>query len=286
MRRISAESDQIIIDKLEVFAHHGVYPEETKEGQIFRVNAVLYTDTRAAGWNDDLSLSTNYGEVCLFIHKWMQENTCKLLEAVAERLAHALLLNYKGIRGLELTIEKPNAPIPLPFGCVSVKITRGWQQVFLAVGSNIGDTRAYIEEGIRALNKREDIRVKRVSELIVTAPYGGVEQDDFLNGALEIETLLEPDELLEVLHRVEQEAGRTREIHWGPRTLDLDIIFYGDRIYESDTLTIPHRDMVNRSFVLQPLSEIAPGFLHPVYHKSVMELWEKLEGKPQCVDSE
>lgn len=277
MRQVSAEADKIIIEKLEVFAHHGVYPEETRDGQIFRVNAVLYTDTKAAGMNDDLNLSTNYGEVCLFIHKWMQENTCKLLEAVAERLARAILLSYERVRVLELEIEKPNAPIPLPFGCVSVKITRSWKQVFLAVGSNIGDSRTYIEEGIRALDQREDIRVKRVSKLIVTAPYGGVEQDDFLNGALEIETLLEPGELLEVLHRVEQEAGRTREIHWGPRTLDLDIIFYEDRIYESDTLTIPHRDMVNRSFVLQPLSEIAPGFLHPVYRKSVLELLERLE---------
>lgn len=268
--------DEIIIEKLEVFAHHGVFPEETKEGQIFQVNATLYTDIHAAGLRDDLTLSTHYGEVCMFIDQWMKEHTCKLLEAVAEKLARELLLKYERISELDLEIRKPNAPILLPFDCVSVRIHRGWHQVFLSVGSNLGDKEGYIKSALEALKKREDIRLKKVSKLLVTKPYGGVEQDDFLNGAIEIETLLNPEELLETLHEIEQAAGRTREIHWGPRTLDLDILFYDDLIYESDDLTIPHKDMKNRTFVLEPLCAIAPNFRHPVFQKTVTEMLDNL----------
>ena len=85
--------DEIHIDRLEVFAYHGVYPEETRNGQTFYVNAVLYTDMEKAGTSDELEHTVDYGAVCHFITKWMQENTCRLLEAVAERLSEALLLN-------------------------------------------------------------------------------------------------------------------------------------------------------------------------------------------------
>ena len=92
----------------------------------------------------------------------------------------------------------------------------------------------------------------------------GVEQEDFLNGCLELETLLTPQELLEELHRIEQEAGRERKIHWGPRTLDLDILFYDKELIETEDLIIPHVDLENRYFVLKPLAEIAPNFRHPM----------------------
>lgn len=96
--------------------------------------------------------------------------------------------------------------------------------------------------------------MRQVSELLVTKPYGGVEQEDFLNGCLELETLLTPQELLEELHRIEQEAGRERKIHWGPRTLDLDILFYDKELIETEDLIIPHVDLENRYFVLKPLA--------------------------------
>ena len=116
--------DEIRIEDLEVFAHHGVYPQETRDGQNFYVNAVLYAQIRAAGLTDDLTLSTNYGEVCHFIHGWMQNNTFLLIESVAERLAEALLLKFPLIRELDLEIRKPQAPIGLPFRSVSVKVHR------------------------------------------------------------------------------------------------------------------------------------------------------------------
>ncbi len=270
--------DEIRIDNLEVYAYHGVYPEENEQGQAFYVNAILYTDTRAAGLADELELSTNYGEVCHFISQWMKERTCKLIEAVAEKLATDILLKFDLIKSISLEIRKPYAPVGLPFESVSVKIERGWHRVYLAVGSNMGDKEAYIRGGIDALNRHPEIIVEKVSELLVTEPYGGVEQDKFLNGALEIRTLLSPGELLAELHHIEAEANRERLVHWGPRTLDLDIIFYDKLVYEDEELMIPHIDMQNRYFVLKPLSELAPNYRHPLLGETVSQMLAKCEG--------
>lgn len=269
--------DEIRIEQLEVYAYHGVFPEEKRKGQTFLVNAVLYADTRKAGQSDQLELSTDYGNVCCFITEWMKENTCNLIEAVAERLAQAILLKYNLLSGIELEIRKPEAPIEQPFGCVSVKICRGWHRAYLGIGSNMGDKRQYIRNAVEALKAHPLIVVRKVSDLIVTEPYGGVEQDDFLNGVLEIETLLTPHELLDALHEIEAAADRVREVRWGPRTLDLDIIFYDKLVYEDDALVIPHQDMENRRFVLEPLSALAPNYRHPVLGKTVVQLLNALE---------
>ena len=269
-------SDEIRIEGLEVYAYHGVYPEEREKGQTFYVNATLYTDTHKAGLEDKLELSTNYGDVCLFINQWMKENTYQLRETVAEKLSKAILLKYNLISSVDLEIRKPEAPIELPFGCVSVKVHRGWHKVYLALGSNMGDKEDYINGAIHALKEHPQIKVNKISDMIVTKPYGGVKQDDFLNGALEAETLLSPEELLEACHDIEDAANRRRTIHWGPRTLDIDILFYDKLIFESDTLVIPHPDLENRDFVLKPMNMLAPNFRHPVLKKTMAQLLQEL----------
>lgn len=273
--------DEIRIEELEVFAHHGVYPEETREGQLFYVNAVLHMDVGAAGREDDLEKTVNYGTVCKFIAGWMQEHTCLLLEAVAGRLAEALLLEYRAAAGVELEIRKPHAPIKLPFGCVSVKVKRQWHRVYVAVGSNLGNRQEYVAEAVKALREHPLIEVKKVSDMIETKAYGGVEQGDFLNGALEAETLLGPWELLDALHEIENRAGRERTVHWGPRTLDLDILFFDKACIETEDLVIPHPDMANREFVLKPMAQIAPYLRHPVSGKTVSELLDRLKEKEE-----
>lgn len=269
--------DEIRIEELEVFAHHGVFPEETENGQNFYVNATLYVDVSKAGQADDLCKTVNYGEVCHFITAWMQENTFQLLESVCEKLSGELLCNYPMVTGVDLEIRKPHAPIGLPFGCVSVKVHRQWHEVYLSVGSNMGDKEAYIRNAASELDKHPLIRVEKVSTLITTKPYGGVEQDDFVNGAIKIKTVLAPEQLLDELHVIEEAADRKRELRWGPRTLDLDIVFYDKLVYESDRLIIPHVDMANREFVLKPMAEIAPNFRHPILHKTVAELLQTLQ---------
>lgn len=269
--------DEIRIEELQVFAHHGVYPEETRDGQVFYVNAVLRMDAQEAGRKDDLEKTVNYGTVARFINDWMHENTCLLLEAVAERLASAILLEYREAIGVELEIRKPHAPVRLPFGCMSVKVRRQWHRAYVAVGSNLGDREGFVEGAVRALREHPLIAVKKVSDWINTKAYGGVEQGDFLNGALEIETLLGPFELLDALHEIENSAGRERVVHWGPRTLDLDILFYDRICIETETLVIPHRDLENREFVLKPMVQIAPWLRHPISGRSMEGLLRILE---------
>lgn len=269
--------DEIRIDELEIFAHHGVFLEEKEQGQLFYVNAVLYGSLREAGQKDDLSLSTNYGDVCLFLKEELTKNTCNLIEAAAERAAEALLLHYPLVKALSLELRKPQAPIPLPFGSVSVKIYRGWHRAYVAFGSNMGDSRAYIDNAVAEIKADRLIKNVKVSSVIATKPYGGVEQPDFLNGALQMDTLYTPHALLDRLHEMEQAAGRERKLRWGPRTLDLDILFYDKLVWEDESLIIPHVDIQNRDFVLRPMAELAPFFRHPVCGRTMAEMLAQYE---------
>ena len=268
--------DEIRIEDLEVFANHGVFPEENVLGQKFLVSAVLYTDTRRAGKTDDLTASIHYGEVCAFIDRYLREHTFKLLERADESLAEELLLNTQNLRKVRIEIKKPWAPVGLPLKTVSVSIEREWHDVVIALGSNMGDRESYLSGAVEKLNAVRGCRVKKVSDFIETPPYGVTDQADFLNGCLEMETLMYPHELLDELHRIEKEAGRERIIRWGPRTLDLDIIFYDDMILQDDDLCIPHVEMHKREFVLKPLCGIAPYKRHPVTGKTVKEMLDEV----------
>lgn len=271
--------DKIHIKNLEVFGNHGVFPEENKLGQKFLVNAVLYTSTREAGKTDDLTKSIHYGEVSHFITKYMMEHTFQLIESVAEQLVEALLLQFEHLKWIDLEIQKPWAPIGLPLESVSVEISRGWHEAFIATGSNLGDRGEYIRKGIEALAACKECIVEKESQLIVTEPYGVTDQPEFLNGMLQVRTLLSPVELLHKLNEIEAAAHRERKIHWGPRTLDLDIIFYDNQVIDIPQLTVPHVDMQNRQFVLKPLAELAPWYRHPILGKTVKELLISLKNE-------
>lgn len=256
--------DEIRIEDLEVFANHGVFPEENVLGQKFLVSAVLYTDTRRAGLADDLTASIHYGEVSAFIDRYLREHTFQLLERAAESLAEELLLNTAGLQKIRLEIKKPWAPVRLPLKTVSVSIERGWHTAYIALGSNIGDKEKYIADAVKALDGIKGCRVEKVSALIETPPYGVTDQDDFLEWMSEIKnTAFYPEELLKELNKIEKAAGRERKIHWGPRTLDLDIILYDDLVCQEDHLCIPHVESLKGSSCSVPLAEIAPYVRHP-----------------------
>lgn len=271
--------DEIQIRDLEVFANHGVFPEETRLGQKFLLSLTMYTDTRKAGIGDCLEDSIDYGAVSHFMTDYMKQHTWKLIEAAAEHLAEELLLRYPLLKGVTLELKKPWAPVGLPLDTVAVKITRFWHRAYLGLGSNLGDKETYLNQAVKALDETRGCQVEKVSSYLVTEPYGGVEQDDFLNACLCLKTYLSPEELLRRLHEIEQDAHRERIIRWGPRTLDLDILLYDDLILETEELILPHMDMENREFVLKPLSEIAPNLRHPILHKTMRQLADQLAAK-------
>lgn len=149
---------------------------------------------------------------------------------------------------------------------------------YIAFGSNLGDRRAHIENAKRYFAEN-GITLLRVSPLYETKALCRPDQapmPDFLNGVFEIETTQSPKDLLETLKKIEAEMGRTSKGDWSPRMIDLDILFYGNDIIDSEDLKIPHPEIQNRWFVLKPLSDLIPDFKHPLLQKSIKELLKNL----------
>jgi len=145
--------------------------------------------------------------------------------------------------------------------------------VWLAFGANLGDRRANIERAFECLSER--VRIFRRSDLIETEPVDA-DGADYLNCVAEGDTALEPHELLEFTQGIEKQLGRTRKGTNAPRPIDIDILFYGDRILRTRDLVIPHPKLHDRAFVLDPLRALAPGLWHPVLECSMEELAQAL----------
>ncbi len=146
---------------------------------------------------------------------------------------------------------------------------------YIALGSNLGDRKAQLDLAIELLREAEGIQVTAVSTFKDTAPVGYIDQPDFLNAVVELQTILSPYELLNLCNSIEQTLKRKRLVHWGPRTIDLDLLLYGDLVLTTDKLIIPHPRMLERKFVMQPLFEIAPNALYPPGKRTIAELYQE-----------
>lgn len=151
------------------------------------------------------------------------------------------------------------------------------KNVFLGLGSNLGERIQFIENAIKEIKNIEGTSVIKSSLIYDTEPWGNINQDNYLNSVLEIETDLQAEELLIQLKLIEKKTGRSENKRWLEREIDIDILFYGNEIIENDFVKIPHIQIEKRKFVLIPMAEIAPEFIHPELKKSVSRLLKETE---------
>lgn len=151
----------------------------------------------------------------------------------------------------------------------------GWEAAYLGFGSNVGNRASLIRRAIEMIEQEPEVRVRAVSDLFETRPVGGPQQRNYLNAVIEIETTLAPGALLDRLQEVEALLGRRRLVRWGPRTVDIDILLFGERVIETARLVIPHPRIGERGFVLEPLSELAGDVVHPTTGQSISEMYHE-----------
>ncbi len=267
--------NEIFIRDQKVFAYHGVLESEKKEGQDFLVSTKVRLDYEDTFGTDDLSDTVSYAELAKEVESFAKSRKYNLIETLALKLADNLLDTFEDLREVEITIKKPKAPMNAEFDYVGVTVKKKWHEVYISLGSNIGDRKKMLEE---ATEKIEAFcRVIKKSEMMETKPWGKTNQDDFLNAVVLLETKLEPVYLLRQLQKIERELGRKRVEKWGPRTIDLDILYFDDIIMDTEELTLPHPFIENRDFVLKPLSQIAPHKVNPVNGLSTIKMLSRLE---------
>jgi dihydroneopterin aldolase/2-amino-4-hydroxy-6-hydroxymethyldihydropteridine diphosphokinase len=254
-------SDRIHLRGVEAFGHHGVLADEKRDGQPFVVDVVMALDLAPAGTSDALDDTVSYAEVAGEVVARITGPSFDLVERLAEVIADDVL-GHALVDAVTVTVHKPQAPVGHPFSDVAVEVhrTRG-VPVVVALGANLGDARSTLEAAVREIAALPGMRVRGVSPLVETDPIGGPDQPAYLNAVLVGDTTLEPEELLRRMHDIEAAHGRTREIRWGARTLDLDLIQVGRagthaEVRKDDAaLTLPHPRAHERAFVLVPWAQ-------------------------------
>jgi len=271
--------DRLSLSGLRAFAHPGVYDFEREAGQHFVIDVVVHLDLGPAAGGDALAETIHYGELAEDIVHAVERDPVELIETVAERVAW-LVLARREARAVEVTVHKPEAPIPVPFEDVSVTIRRRRTRAVIAVGSNLGDREGTIRQAVLALAAHPGIRIVEASPLVVTPALKveGVDHEapEYLNAVLGVETTLSARALLAELHRIEDAHGRTREQRWGDRTLDLDIVTFGELRSEDPRLSLPHPRAHERVFVLAPWAAMDEEAVLPGHGRVVDLLTEVL----------
>lgn len=255
--------DRIELTGIRAWGHHGVLAEETALGQEFVADVTLHLSTAPAGTADALARTVNYAEVAHAVHEELRGGPHALVETLAERIAARVLggTAHPLARRVEVSVHKPAAPVGLPVGGVAVHIARDAAPVsaVLALGTNLGDRGQHLLDALALLEETDGIAVEWTSPVLETAPVGGPDgQGAYLNAVLGVRTVLGPFALLEAAQRAERAAHRERRVRWGPRTLDVDVITYGDWTSEDPELTVPHLRAHERAFVLAPWHAARP----------------------------
>ncbi|MGA1156509.1 MAG: 2-amino-4-hydroxy-6-hydroxymethyldihydropteridine diphosphokinase [Ilumatobacteraceae bacterium] len=255
-------SDHVLINDLRFESIIGVLDQERLAPQPLRVDVAMEIDLHDAGSSDDLEQTVHYGEVAVALANLARDTQYLLLERLAQHMAE-VVLSFPLVRAVELTLTKLQPPIPEQIDSTAVRIRRVRAEIssttrhraIVALGSNLGRREAHLRFAVERLGES----VVAQSQVFETDPVGGPDdQGAYLNMVVVLETELDPYALLRWLHRIEADAGRERVVHWGPRTLDLDLLFFDDVVITGGNLAVPHPRYAERRFVLAPLSEVAP----------------------------
>lgn len=267
--------DRIELRNIRAVGTIGVLPEEQARPQPFEVDVVIEVDARAAGRTDDLDQSVDYGVAIALAVKVVEQEQTLLLERVATRIAEEVL-GLARVNAVEVTVRKLRPPVPEDIASTGVRIRRSRPDLarpprrptvaYVAIGSNLGDRRAHLRYAVRALPE-----VVGISGVFETEPVGGPDQGPYLNMVVKLDTVQHPFELLDTCLAIEAGAGRERTVHWGARTLDLDVLLWGDATIDSEHLTVPHPRMWERRFVLEPLADLAPELLPADWESRVVD---------------
>ncbi len=153
-------------------------------------------------------------------------------------------------------------------------------RAFIGLGSNLGEREATVRAALEQLSQLPETTLLRVSSLYDSEPVGPEDQPDFVNAVAQLDTALTARQLLWNLALIEKRLGRVRSQRWGPRTIDLDLLFFGDQVIDDDDLRVPHPEITRRAFVLAPLAELEPGLLHPLTGQTVSAHLAQLHTRP------
>lgn len=261
-------ADQIEINGLRAVTIVGALPHEREIPQPLEIDLAFDVDLHDAGMTDELGDTVHYGLVADRVVAVVEESKDVLLERLVSRIADEVLA-FDRVEAVEVKLTKVRPPLAVDAVNTAVRIrrTRAEAQMpphtvhtaYVALGSNLGDRESFLRLGVRGLGN-----VTAMSNVYETDPVGGPDdQGPYLNMVVQVETSLDPFALLRRCQRIEAEAMRQRIIHWGPRTLDVDIVQFDDLTLESDDLSIPHPRFGERRFVLAPLADIAPDRCPP-----------------------
>lgn len=255
--------DTILVDDLRVMCVIGALPHEREAAQPLRVDIAVGVDLRDAGRTDELDATVHYGLVAEQVAAMAAESKFVLLERFAAEVAD-IVLAFDRVEQVDVTVTKLRPPVPTQLASTAVRIVRTRAEsgsvplhshtAIVALGSNLGDRESYLRLAVAELGN-----VVAVSDVYETEPIGGPDaQDAYLNMVAVVETSLDPFAFLRRCRRIEALALRQRIVHWGPRTLDVDVLFFDDMTIDSPELIVPHPRIDERRFVLAPLSDVAP----------------------------
>jgi len=255
-------ADNIVLQGVSARGNHGVLDFEKRDGQVFLVDVMISADLERAGRTDDLAATVNYAEVAADVVARITGPSFDLIERLAEVIADDVL-RHDLVDAVEVVVHKPQAPVGQPFTDVQVRVERAnAAAVVIALGSNLGDRGQTLAAAVDQLRALPGLTLTGVSSIVETDPVGGIEQPPYLNAVVVGRCTLQPHALLAALHSIEAEHGRTREVRWGARTLDLDLIQFGlpggrhEVVSADEELTLPHPRAAERAFVLVPWADV------------------------------